>query len=181
MFSILETNKSLLLPKPETKRNPCACGVMTKLLCTTCYEVNVCKTHKKCEKCKLQQLADKAALLECSKVEQQKEEGRKKARDTYRLKMGIPTDLPLLPRGGARNCKNFTEEELRIKEMASKKYQQLYQRQYRENKSRQALKQKTLELMEKKAEQIKLLIEAGQNADLQISEYQGFEQYFMTL
>lgn len=164
-----------------TKRQPCMCGVITKRLCISCFEINVCKTHKKCDSCKLQEFYDKSALLECSLVEQQKEERRKKARDAYRIKMGIPTDLPLLPRGGAHNCKNFTEEQLAEKAAASKIYQKDYQKKYREKKVTDALKKKTLELMAEYAVLITHLNMEGQDASVEQTAYKGFETYLQLL
>ncbi len=120
-------------------------------------------------------------LLECSFVEQQKEEGRKKARDAYRIKMGIPTDIPLLPRGGARNCKHYTEDVLEKKAEDAKKYQSEYQKMYRKKQSLLALQKKTLELMDKQASLIKTLQAEGHSATQEIEKYKGFEQYFMLL
>jgi len=170
MFSILEQNKCLLINKP---RALCACGVKTTLLCKCCREVHMCKTHKICETCKHQKIT--------LSLEQNKDEGRKKARDAYRIKMGIPTDLPLLPRGGARNCKNYTEDVLAEKAEALKKYQAEYQKMYRKKKSILALRKKTLELMDKQATLIKTLQAEGHSATNEIEMYKGFEQYFMLL
>ncbi len=178
MFSLLEKNKHLLNKKP---RNPCVCGVKTSLLCKHCFAVNICKTHKICETCSLTVYNEKKMLLELSADEQKKEEGRKKARDAYRIKMGIPTDLPLLPRGGARNCKNYTEDVLAEKAEALKKYQAEYQKMYRKKKSIVALQKKTLELMDKQATLIKTLQADGHSATNEIEMYKGFEQYFMLL
>ncbi len=163
------------------ERRPCMCGVMTKRLCISCSEINVCKTHKKCEACKMQDISDKSALLECSWAEQQKEQNRKKARDAYRIKMGIPTDLPLLPRGGAHNCKNFTEEQLAEKAAASKKYQKDYQKKYREKKTMDTLRKKTLELMAEYAVLITHLNMEGQDASVEQTAYKGFETYLQSL
>jgi hypothetical protein len=129
----------------------------------------------------MQKYEDRLLLLEHSQAEQRKEEGRKKARDAYRIKKGIPTDIPLLPRGGARNCKNYTEEELAEKADASKKYQILYQKQYRMSQKLRLLQQTTLQLMEKQAQLIKELENKGCSAEKEIELYKGFEQYFVSL
>lgn len=182
MFSLLESNKDLLNKhnnKPQ--RKPCECGVVTKSLCILCSEVNICGRHKVCLNCKKQKIEDKQILLETSVSEQLREEARKKARDAYRIKNGIPTELPLLPRGGARNCKHYSEEELEMKHEASKIYQINYQKDYNKRKKHEALKRKTLELMNEQASIINNINKEGGDATNEIKIYKDYELYFKLL
>ena len=73
-----------------------------------------------------------AAIASAKKDE--KETNKERARNAYRMKVGIPLDAPLIQRGGAHNVKYHTPEQKAEKQEIDREYQREYQKKYREKK-----------------------------------------------
>ena len=74
---------------------------------------------------------------ECAAIaakKDEKETNRERARNAYRMKVGIPLDAPLIQRGGAHNVKYHTPEQKAEKQEMDREYQREYQKKYREKK-----------------------------------------------
>jgi hypothetical protein len=155
-----------------TKRAKCAnscCDVITKSVCVGCEKQHVCNKHKKCESCK----TNKTVTIKSQKMDvvsdedDKKEKARERARNYYRIKQGIPTDAPLIQRGGAHNVKYHTEAEKAERARLEKEYQKEYQQKYREKKAKE-LKEAKEEPIKRTMEEFRDAILAKQNAKFDI-------------
>lgn len=111
------------------------CESKTKRVCSTCKNCSACKKHSVCLSCKDLKAWKKreyAAIASAKKDE--KETNRERARNAYRMKVGIPLDAPLIQRGGAHNVKYHTPEQKAEKQELDREYQREYQKKYREKK-----------------------------------------------
>lgn len=104
---------------------------------------------------------------------------RKRAREYYRKKVGIPVDAPLLPRGGVRNFKYVTEEDKQERINKTKEYQREYQLKYRQRKAE--LKKQTLLLITNNyiddlQKQLEDHPENGYNISCKLYEFKTYEQ-----
>lgn len=111
------------------------CESKTKRVCSTCKNCSACKKHSVCLSCKDIEAWKKreyAAIASAKKDE--KETNRERARNAYRMKVGIPLDAPLIQRGGAHNVKYHTPEQKAEKQELDREYQRKYQKKYREKK-----------------------------------------------
>ena len=118
------------------------CESKTKRVCSTCKNCSACKKHSVCLSCKDIEAWKKreyAAIAAAKKNE--KETNRERARNAYRMKVGIPLDAPLIQRGGAHNVKYHTPEQKAEKQELDREYQREYQKKYREKKMQRGWRQ----------------------------------------
>ena len=113
------------------------CESKTKRVCSTCKNCSACKKHSVCLSCKDIEAWKKreyAAAAAAAAKKDEKETNRERARNAYRMKVGIPLDAPLIQRGGAHNVKYHTPEQKAEKQEMDREYQREYQKKYREKK-----------------------------------------------
>lgn len=111
------------------------CESKTRRVCSTCNNCSACKKHSVCLSCKdieAWRKREYAAIAAAKKDE--KETNRERARNAYRMKVGIPLDAPLIQRGGAHNVKYHTPEQKAERQEMDREYQKEYQKKYREKK-----------------------------------------------
>lgn len=104
---------------------------------------------------------------------------RQRAREHYRKKVGIPVDVPLLPRGGARNIKYVTEEDKQAHINKTKEYQREYQLKYRQKKAelkKQALAFITKDYINDLQKQLEEHPENGYNISCKLHDFKTYEQ-----
>lgn len=112
------------------------CESKTKRVCSTCKNCSACKKHSVCLSCKDIEAWKKReyAAIAAVAAKDEKETNRERARNAYRMKVGIPLDAPLIQRGGAHNVKYHTPEQKAEKQEMDREYQREYQKKYREKK-----------------------------------------------
>jgi len=109
------------------------CESKTRRVCSTCNNCSACKKHSVCLSCKdIEAWRKKECAATAAKDE--KETNRERARNAYRMKVGIPLDAPLIQRGGAHNVKYHTPEQKAERQEMDREYQKEYQKKYREKK-----------------------------------------------